>query len=361
MRAWAGRRTVTGPVVVGVLLAVGIGAAAFAVGPPGHHSPPAAAPASTPASTTPAPAPDVVEAGRITAIGAGPRDVAFSPDGQSAYVTSAGPDVVKVVDTAAGRVRDTIVLDAPPQDVLVSPDGQRLYVTEPGAVVVIDPATGAPVSEIPAGPNPGRPALTPDGALMLVPDQDDATLTIIDTAGAQVRATVALDGPSTAVAVTPDGQRAFAADAEDGLVSVIDVATGQLHGDPLRTGALPDAIAAGPNGVAVANYDAGTVSLVAPYGPTGPAVVAQLEVGENPQALAFAPDGRTLYVTDDATASLLVVDTVTRRVRATRRVGVGPVSVAVSRTGLVYVVNARDRTLSVLRAPAAPTPGKGEG
>ncbi len=77
-------------------------------------------------------------------------------------------------------------------------------------------------------------------------------------------------------------------------------------------------------------------------------VLDLLEVGRQPDGLAVSKDGRQVFVANFGSDSLSVIDTREDRVVATIAVGGGPVGVAISPTGEVYVVNKKDSTLSIV-------------
>jgi len=61
-------------------------------------------------------------------VGDYPRSVAFSPDGEKAYVANALDDTVSVIAVATGDVTDTITVGDYPISVAFSPDGEKAYV-----------------------------------------------------------------------------------------------------------------------------------------------------------------------------------------------------------------------------------------
>lgn len=78
----------------------------------------------------------------------------------------------------------------------------------------------------------------------------------------------------------------------------------------------PRAVAASPDGrwVYVANEGSGTVSII---DTASNAVVATIPVGPNPRHAAVTPDGTRLYVVCANDPGVVVIDTATRRVRTT--------------------------------------------
>jgi len=85
-----------------------------------------------------------------------PVRVAFSPDGRLAYVTEGAAGSVSVVDVAARRVIDTIVVGRRPWGIALTPDGSRLYTADgrSNTVSVIDTKTRKVVAAIPVGERP---------------------------------------------------------------------------------------------------------------------------------------------------------------------------------------------------------------
>ena len=73
-------------------------------------------------------------------------------------------------------------------------------------------------------------------------------------------------------------------------------------------------------------------------------------VGDEPQAMAFAPDSRHAYVVNEEDNSVSVLNGRTGAVTATVPVGRSPRAIGMSPDGrLAYVSNGDDNTVSVLR------------
>jgi YVTN family beta-propeller protein len=96
------------------------------------------------------------------------------------YVSNATNDSISVIDTASGRVSQTIRLELDPRlsslrgiipfGLALSPDARRLYVAESGinAVGVIDTGTNAVLGHIPVGWFPSKIAVSRDGRRLIV-------------------------------------------------------------------------------------------------------------------------------------------------------------------------------------------------
>jgi YVTN family beta-propeller protein len=156
-------------------------------------------------------------------VGTFPDGVATTPDGSRAYVTNEFDATVSVIDTASNKVVATIPVGGNPSGVATTPDGTHAYVTSSnfGTVSVIDRASNTVVDTIPVGVFPTGVATTPVGIhpperddrrhqpLAYVTNQVDNTVSVIDTAGNTVVATIPVGDNPNGVAITPDGTRAY--------------------------------------------------------------------------------------------------------------------------------------------------------
>jgi YVTN family beta-propeller protein len=158
-----------------------------------------------------------------------PRQIAFSPSGGTAYVTtSAG---VLVYNTASDRLVTLIPGLGDPEGVTVAPNG-TVYVTntEQNVVDVISAATNRVTRTIAAGQLPWQMALTSNGSTLYVADGDSDAVSVINTATNAVTNTIAVSGDPVSVALTPDGSRLWVGGLTSGNVSVIDTSNDAIVG-----------------------------------------------------------------------------------------------------------------------------------
>ena len=236
-------------------------------------------------------------------VGVGPIDVAFSPDGHTAYVTDHGflsSGSVSVIDTSTLTVTGTLdplwtsLGHQPPfspTSVSVTPDGQQVWVSEvdqvddqdgtvgaPDSVYVFDAASHAQLAAITVGRGPFFMALSRDGRDAYVADKLSCDVRTIDTATDRVVATVRWPSRHGC----PFG---LAAGADDDVVFTV---TGDDH--TINLGAEGDSF--------------GSVNVATSH------VVAD-NVGADPVTMAVTGDGRTAYVVDADLPEIDVVDTTT--------------------------------------------------
>ncbi|MGH6912350.1 MAG: hypothetical protein ACREH3_01420 [Geminicoccales bacterium] len=193
-----------------------------------------------------------------------PHNLTFSPDGSLLYVANLGANHVSVVDVAKAKVIDEIKVADPIAlasaeteaddefqgiiNVTRTPDGRLGFAAhgEGNRLAVIDLRTRELKKSIELGELPWRAYGTADGRYMLVPNNGDATLSVISTADLEVVATLPgaedMTGvntgwfETTALALSRAGRKAVVYD----LVSMGKVGEIALPGTPETGVTTPD-------------------------------------------------------------------------------------------------------------------------
>lgn len=293
-----------------------------------------------------------------------PAQVAVSPDGSRAYVSSRDDAVLTTLDTSTDEILSTVPGVVRAGEVVVSPDGSTLYLLEfvESTVAFYDVASQTVTARVPIGVDlPAGLLLSPDGRTLYTSGQTPdlagprGLVVAIDVAQQAVvrTAAVAVDNV-TALALGPDGQTLFATISVDDVLAVVDA--GDLSVEELiPVGESPGRLAVSPDGarVYVVNYGdpfrqvdrSLTVVDVA-----ASATTATLTFADRPGDVGVSPDGSILYVLADQPGAVLAVDSTTFAVRDRTPVGVSPSDIAVTPGGTaVYVPNYTSDTLSVIR------------
>jgi len=181
--------------------------------------------------------------------GTTPQGVAGTLDSELVVFTNRGSNTVTVHGTRTAVQRSVatgsnpIAVDVVQYESLPNQTAARInnlgapvalaYVANAGSnsVTVIDittnpadPAdfTAAALTTIDVGRNPVGVAFQPNGAIALVCNRDDDTVTIIEVASHTVITTVAVGDSPEAVAFSPDGKRAYVANAGGNSVTVLE-------------------------------------------------------------------------------------------------------------------------------------------
>ena len=217
-----------------------------------------------------------------------PHNLTFSADGSLLYVANLGAEHVSVVDVAEARVVNEIPVAEPTAlaakgggtseeyqgiiNVTRTPDGRLGFAAhgEGNVMAVIDLSSQRKIKSLELGELPWRAYSTADGRFMLVPNNGDATVSVISTSSLEVVATlpgaedmtgintgwfetlafvisraenklvvldlvemkavgeIALPGTPETGVTTPDGKTLYVALSDTGQVAVIDVRRRQL-------------------------------------------------------------------------------------------------------------------------------------
>ncbi|MBI4311032.1 MAG: YncE family protein [Chloroflexi bacterium] len=306
------------------------------------------------------------------------HDVAFTPDGQTAYA-DLGWDRLAVIDPDTDSAVGTVPLEKGDQTyaLAVSGDGRRVYAVSQaggGRIYVIDTATNMSIDRFELGRNLSNQGLltisADDSKLYLAsgvtntsyerPEEGANKVYVIDLSTRAVIAEIVVKGGPIATRLSQDGKRGYVSTFAARQVFEIDLASdvvvGQIQwgevlaGEEWKRSDLRD-MAVTPNGAKlyITGWDADAI------------LVADLTSGRMTNAMdlnyitasawevAVSPDGKRLYVavdshTTQADSSLVVIDTATNTIveeilRVAPKVSTPPHSPFVSSDGrLLYAV-----------------------
>ena len=232
------------------------------------------------------------------AVGLHPNSIAFSADGQTAYVTNFGSGSVTPVDPATGTAGAPIAVGGNPSGIVVAPNGDLLVADwSGGKLLEVDPSLQSIVWSTPVGTSPQWPAITPDGDTVLVPNAGSDSVTAVDIATGAVVATIPVGGEPIDIAIPPGGSSAYVVNLSSNSVTPIDLATLEpLTAIPVGDGPIADAATPDGQYIVISLNKAGAVVLLDVA--TGQ-VSAPIQVGGSPYAIAISPDGTTAYVNDN--------------------------------------------------------------
>jgi YVTN family beta-propeller protein len=277
-------------------------------------------------------------------VGNDPRGIAVNPVSPTAYVTNFADDTLSVINTTTSTVTDTIPLregiaQKGPQGIVVSPDGAKVYVVNgwDNSVSVVNSLTKTVVARIPVGLRPQDIALTKDGSHALVTNHGSDSVSVIDTQTDTVITTIAVGkGPDgIATSPLPGSTRAYVAHflAEpDGTTFALDTSTNTTVGDALILGFQPTKVAFAPDGrrVYISNFAADIVSVIDPVANT---VLSSLSVTDHPEGIAITPNGKRIYVAlygDNGSGSFIQVSSTISSLAEFIEVDEGPFALAIA-------------------------------
>jgi YVTN family beta-propeller protein len=298
-------------------------------------------------------------------VGSDPTSVAFTPNGNEAYVVDTGDNAVTPisidgpVSTAGAEIR----VGHDPIAIAITPNGRTALVADhnsPYGVTPINLLTNAPGHRIKVGMSPEEIAITPNGKYAYVTNVNSDSVSVIQfKATPTVVKTIGVGFAPEAVAVTPNGKYVLVGNNGSGTVTRIAVATNKA-GKPVRVGRFPAAIAITPNSkyAYVTNNASGTVSQVLI---ARDRVVRTIKTGGFPDSVVVTPNGKYAFVASfteqgDDWARDHTVTAITVSTGATHQIGVGKGPIALAATldsSLVYVANYSSGTVSPIDVATA--------
>lgn len=297
-------------------------------------------------------------AAMIAAACAPAQDRASAPSEAAAgilLVGNKGEDTLSFIDLASGAELGRAQTGDMPHEIAISPDGRQAAVVVYGGrtIDIFDIASRARLRTIDLSPNEGPHGLVwlDDGRLVATTERS-RSIAVVDTRRGDALTSIATGQPgSHMVAISPDKSRAYTANIPAGTVTAIDLAAGRKLRD-IEVGGNPEGIAladggrtlwvADLQGARVQAFDTATFERL-----------AEVETGESPIRVAVSPDGRWIVTSNLGDGSLTVIDGVTRR--AVREIPVsgsreaGQVTILFSSDGrLVYAAETgRDEVAEV--------------
>jgi len=292
-------------------------------------------------SSTPDP---VTDSAPATSGDLSPAALAVSPDGQHLYVACAAAKRVLVFDTGQRRITKRLALPEAPSGLALSPDGVRLFVTcagSAGKVCVMDTASGKVMQTLVAGHTALSPVLSRDAKTLFVCNRFNDTVSLFDVRRGQEEVRIRVAREPVSAALTRDGRFLLVANhlprgRSDvpyvaATVSVIDVAQRKV----IKELRLPNGsinfrqICVSPDGKyaclaqTVGRFQVPVTHLARGWVNTSALTLldlASLEVlntvllddvdrgAANPWAAAWSDDGQWLCVTHAGTHELSVID-----------------------------------------------------
>lgn len=291
---------------------------------------------------------------------------------QRLYVSDETGGNVVVVDPQSASVVARIAVGKRPRGIQVSPDHKLVYVALSGSPIggpnvdesklpppdrrydgigVVDLAAQKLIHTYPSGADPEAFALSHDGKMLYVSNEDTGQLSAVDLVKGTVRATIAVGSEPEGVAVSADDRIVYVTCETSNNIYVVDAPAMKVLAQ-IPTLKRPRAIFLDrrvPRGYGTDEFGAAlTVFSTKDY-----QVEKTISLGDpkvvRPMGIA-STDGRRLYVTTGRFGALLEVDPDSAKILKTvDKVGQRPWGVAVSPDGAkAYTANGPSGDVSVI-------------
>ena len=280
------------------------------------------------------------------------------------YVANESGNSVTVIDANSLNVVGTVdSLNHSTHDVAVTRDGKRVFVTNlaSGKVSVIDAEKLETMASIYTGRRSHVVTLTNDNRQAWVANISDDNISIIDTQTLRILGTISVGKGPTGMTFSRDGRLAFVSNQGDRNVQVIDTSSHRVL-KSIPVGSNPHFLALGPDGY-IWGCNTGDDDLFV-IDPATLSKVASFNVGKEPQQIAFAfrgIAGPNAYVTVSGTNKVAVISTDLKQMKLIDQIDVGqrPNGIWANPEGTrLYVVNEVSNDLHVIDSGASQVIGK---
>lgn len=267
----------------------------------------------------------------------------FSPDGKTLAIVSIGSNGVTFIDTATNTVKHTTYVGRSPHEAFFTPDGTAVWVTVRGEdyVSVLDSKTYNEVARVKTPGGPGMTIFSPDGKYAYICSSFNPVTVVIDVASRAQVGEVKQPSPFCPnIAVTPDGKQvwftlkdtgqlvAFSALPPFGILKTMNMGPIANHVNFATVKGTPYAY------ITIGGLGQVKVLRVSDY-----ATVATVPVGAMPHGVWPSSDGSRVYVGLENDDKLAVIDTASNKVIANIPIGQAP-------QALAFVSNAAASTVA---------------
>ncbi len=285
------------------------------------------------------------------AVGKRPRGIQLSPDHSKVYVALSGSpiggpnvdesklpppdrryDGIGVVDLASQKLTQTYQSGADPETFALSHDGKVLYVSneDAGQMSAVDLTTGKVRATVAVGSEPEGVAVSDDDRTVYVTCETSNSIYVVDARSMKVLAQIPTGKRPRAIYLASETHRGYATDEFAAALTVFDTQnfkalTSIPLGDP---GVVRPMGIASPDGHKL-YVTTGRFGALLEVDPQAQRVVRSVEkVGQRPWGLALSRDGARAYTANGPSGDVSVIDVASGRVEARIAVGGSPWGIA---------------------------------
>ena len=280
-----------------------------------------------------------------------PTYIAFSRDGDRAYITNNRGNSVTVINAFNDNVVDVIPVEDRPIGIAANPVRDEVYVANnwSHSVSVIETKSGKKVADInDVGRFPTNLVVSPDGNWLYSVNSRGNDVSVIDINQRQVRDNILVGEEPHSITITPDGAYLYVTNNKADTVSVVDTKSLRQIGK-IGVGQDPTDITVSPDGQRIyvsAGFTDGRLMVI---DATANELVGEHPTGADPRGLVVIEDvvyvvarGENKVELFDAARGVVVEETI--------KVGMRPIGIATNGEK-IYVANAINSTVSVLEFP----------
>jgi YVTN family beta-propeller protein len=253
---------------------------------------------------------DSTDVNIIGPLGKTPTGVATSLTGDFIYVTNNSSNTVSQINSQAGTIF-THTVGTGPVGIAVGPDGTYVYVAnQDGTLSVID-ITDNTIESVEIGTSLYGIAVNPDLGTVFLTDDTDNQVYEIDPDDLSISNSFTVGVSPKGIAIDQAGKYVVVANSADDTVSVISVDINSVS-EPIDVGSSPFGVAFtnDDNYAYVTNNGDDSVSKIAldDFSVTTVELAPGEETQDSPQGLSVSPFGEALYVINNKSDIIKVVN-----------------------------------------------------
>lgn len=261
----------------------------------------------------------------------------FSPDRRTLAIVSVGSNSVTFIDTATNAIKHTTYVGRSPHEAFYTPDGKEIWVTIRGEnyVSILDAATYEETTRIIVPNGPGMQIFSPDGKYGYVCSSFVPETVVITVADHAIVGRIPQVSPFCPnIAASPDGKQVWMTFKDTGEVMVVNARPPFAVLKTIETGPITNHVNFATNAHGRFAYvTVGALNEVKVFDTSTFALVATIRVGRLPHGIWPSGDGARIYVGLENDDALVVIDTMSNVVVAQVPIGQAP-------QALAYVPNA---------------------
>lgn len=260
---------------------------------------------------------------------------------QVLIVLNKSANSVMFIDPIAMKVTSSLPTGEGPHEIAISPDGKWAYVANYGhqkngnSIDVFDVEKKALLKRIDLGALQRPHGLsTRQGKLYFTLEVNRAVGRYDELSG-KVDWVVGTGESATHMLVTtPDNKRAYTTNILSGTVTCINIGAPPTpeHIRHIKIGNKPEGIGITPDGkqVWVGDNETGTISIIETVSNT---VSSSFQVGKMPIRIQFTPDGKKALISDPPTDEVVVIDASTKNILHRIKIEGAPVGLVIGKDG----------------------------
>jgi YVTN family beta-propeller protein len=256
----------------------------------------------------------------------------YSPDHRTLAVVSIGSNSVTFIDTATNAVKHVTYVGRSPHEAFFTPDGREVWVTVRGEnyISVIDAKTFMEKTRIVTPSGPGMQIFSPDGKYGYICSSFNPETDVVSVADHKIVAKVKQESPFCPnIAATPDGSQVWFTLKDIGKTQVFNAKPPFNLIRTIDTGPITNHINFAHTAKGTFAYvTVGGLNLVKVFRTDDFSEVATIPVGNLPHGVWPSGDGSRIYVGLENADALAAIDTATNAVIANIPIGQAPQAIA---------------------------------